>query len=180
MNILTSDDGYVRIYNWDTQKGSAGSYFDAVVQYRINDSTTGVSVLNDISKEPDGTGEARCGEWYTRLVTMQKKNGHPFYLFLSKSIYSDKASEFFIDAYMLSFYTLSPISVFINNTRARSTLSVPFEASAFSERLPEIRVTQDKAKVFVPGVNKIDGVPTGKYDVYVYDGNNFVYDKNLR
>jgi hypothetical protein len=57
MNILTSEDGKVRIYNWDTQKGGAGNYFNALVQFRINDSVTAVSVLNDISRERNGTGE---------------------------------------------------------------------------------------------------------------------------
>lgn len=179
MNIVTSEDGRMRIYNWDTQRGGAGNYFDAIVQFQLTDSTTGVSVLNDISREQDGSGESHTGEWYSKIVTVNKKSGHPFYLVQSKAIYTGKDNEYFIDAYMISMFVrkLVPISVFYNKEKARSTISVPYVATGLNDNNPEIRVSGDKQRVFVPVMNQVNEFATGKYDVYVFDGNNYVLDK---
>ncbi len=178
MNILTSEDGKVRIFNWDTETGAAINYFDAIVLFRVNDTTIATAVLNDVSKKPDGSGEERNGEWYTKLNTVTNKSGRVYYLFSSKAMYSIKSKEFFLDAYTIYGGKLNPAPLFINRNTTLYSLSVACVSTLTNDVNPEIRVTGDKQRILAPIINKIDEYPTGKYAVYVFDGNNYVFDKN--
>jgi hypothetical protein len=178
MNVLTSDDGKVRIFNWDTETGGAVNYFDAIVLFRVNDTTIATAVLNDVAKKPDGSGEERNGEWYTKLNTVTNKAGRVYYLFSSKAMYSIKSKEFFLDAYTIYGGKLHPAPLFIYKNTTLYSLNVACVSTLTNDVNPEIRVTGNKQRVLAPIINKIDEYPTGKYAVYVFDGNNYVFDKN--
>ncbi len=112
---------------------------------------------------------------------MQKKNGHSFYMMVSKATYTGKDNEYFLDAYMISpFYKLAPVSVFYKKEEGRASLTVPYQTSPLNENNPEIRISGDKQRIFVPVMNQMNEAATGKIDVYIYDGNNYVFDKNAK
>jgi hypothetical protein len=176
MNILTSEDGVVRIYNWDTQRGGATIYYNAIAQFRIDDSTTGVAVLNDISRDANGAA-GNSGEWYSKICTVERKHNSTAYLLVSKAMYTPHSKESFVDAYTLSYRRFVPTHIFVNKSKYLTTLSVAYQGT---EANPEIRVSADKKNVFVPIVNNVNQTVTGKYQLYVFDGSNYVLEKNIK
>lgn len=176
MNILTSEDGKVRIFNWDTQIGSSAVYYNAIMQYYVNDSTTDVAILNDVSESFSKSGEKNPGEWYTKVSVVSRKNNYPCYLLVGKAVYTPKNMEYFIDAYAIYYGKLHSTTAFADKTKLLSSMSVAYHAT---DDNPEIRVAGDKQHIFVPVVNKMTDVATGKSRIYTFDGNNYVFDKNI-
>jgi hypothetical protein len=177
MNILTSEDGKMRIYNWDAQIGSAATYYSALVQYYVDDSTTGVTIMNDASAEIEsGSGEKNTGEWYSKIHMVERKHNYPAYLLIGKSRYTPRSMECFIDAYAIYYGKLNATNVFMNKNQYSSSVSAAYHAA---DDNPDIRVANDKQHVFIPAVNKMTDFATGKYHIYTFDGNNYVFDKNI-
>lgn len=170
MNIQTSEDGVVRIYNWDTQTGGATAYYDALIQYKIDDSTTGVTVLNDVSTQ-HGAGEPNTGAWYSRICTVQRRHNSTAYLLLSTAMYTPHSKESFLDAYTIQYRRLVPTHIFINKSKYLTSLSVAWQGSEFN---PEIRVTADKKSIFVPVVDNFRQTVSDKYQLYLFDGRDYV------
>jgi hypothetical protein len=71
LDISTSDDGFFRIYSWDTWTGGTMHFFESVLQYRSGNRT--VSVLDTPKKEGDNRPN------YNKLYSF-KTNGKTYYL----------------------------------------------------------------------------------------------------
>lgn len=78
--IRTSEDGLFRIYSWDTWAGGKNHYFDAVLQYRVN---------NEIYSKLANLDEGNTGKWFSNIYTLKTDN-KIYYIGLYHEMHSTK------------------------------------------------------------------------------------------
>lgn len=81
LGINTSDDGFFRIYSWDTWGGGTMHFFESVFQYKVGSKT--FAVLDTPKQE----GDVRPN--YNKLYTLNA-NGHAYYIAVYLTIGSTK------------------------------------------------------------------------------------------
>jgi hypothetical protein len=180
INILTSDDKNFRIYCWNTETGGTMRFFNALAQYRsVNGIKT--AVLNRIDAA-ESAEDFDPGYWYHQLYTVKDKNGKAYYLPLYVGIYSGRDRMDGIKAYTIDNDQLND-SVQLFKTTKASINAIDYAYDAFNSyedkddrERPTIHLNEEKTKVYIPIISEEKF--TGRWLIYVFNGEQFVYDKN--
>ncbi|MBS1774482.1 MAG: hypothetical protein JST82_16615 [Bacteroidetes bacterium] len=175
LKIVTSDDKKFRIYCWDSQTGNSNTHnYNIIAQYETNAGTK-TQVLNDVSHIVGDGPEP--GVSYTSILSIdasRKKYYMPVYNGIQTGITTKGISAYYIDN-----QKLADAVIFYGPFDNTSKLEYHYDYAAnydFKKMKEEITVHLDKQKLYLPVAenNKL----TGKWMVYVYDGEKFVYNKD--
>lgn len=176
LKIVTSDDKHFRIYCWDTQTGGTMKVYKSVAQYEDGGRTK--SVLLQDGKN-SGEGDMMSPGYYYLSIANVNAGGKHIYLPMYTAIYSTKDVMKGIRALSIEGGELKDATIFqaTNNTLDRIEYTYDYAANYDFKKMKEDYVLHlEKQKLYVPLVDG-DKV-TGKWLVYVFDGNKFVYNKN--
>jgi len=180
MNILTSDDGKVRIYCWYVGRGGTALSFDALIQYKTSTGTK-VKVLNDDSKRTER--DILTGSCYTKLYTYQTNDSGTVYLEIDHVVAWNAGGEYNAGAFAIKNNKLLwGVPFFKTSTKTKSSIGYEYDLSSKKNSKLDfkdinIKVSDDKQTLSIP-LTTSDGIITGKYLVYKFDGNEFVFDKS--
>lgn len=166
-SIVTSSDGHLRIYSWDTWLGGTMKDFNNIFQFKSGDKIHTTNLNND---------EDDYGSYFTDISTL-KTNGQTYYLTVSGGSESTKYAYKTIRVYIISNDTLND-NVKLIKTKSGFQNSISFEYDFFSvvdrpERpIRLIRYDADKKTIYIPVVLE-NGKVTDRYILYQFNGKYF-------
>ncbi len=176
---IISDDYKLRLFSWDTRMGGTMRLYSDMAQYQTYNGSKVVD-MKDTSVEGD------YGSDYRSITIIHTKSGKTVYLVKDYSIVSTKDRAESITAYVIENDLLKKFGLFHTKTKVLNSIGYGYDAFASAYKLkdkdiPTIHLNKDKQKLYIP----IVGGPTGedvteKFLVYVFDGNNYVFDKNAK
>jgi len=164
-SIVTSSDGYFRIYSWDTWLGGTMHDFNNTFQFKSGDKVHLMNLNND-----------EYGSCLTDIFTL-KANGKTYYLAVSGGSESTKDAYETISVYSISKDTLNS-NVRLIKTKSGLTNSISFEYDFFNvvdrpERpISLIWFDPDKRIIYIPIVLE-NGKVTDRYIAYQFNGQFF-------
>jgi len=179
MNILTSDDSNVRIYCWDVGGMHTARSTDALIQYRTPKGIK-VEILNDDTKSVEG--DVLTGTYYRELYTYQTKSIGTIYVEIDIVVAWNTGGEYNVSAFAIRNNKLVwNIPFFKTSTKTKSSISYGYDLSLdknsnFDFEDIKIRMSEDRKTLSIPLITN-DNKITGKYLVYKFDGNEFVFDR---
>jgi len=173
LTYVSSDDGKIRFYDWDTQTGGTMHFFTDLTQY----STTKGIKVHAIGKT---SAREDPGCFYKTITTVKTKS-NIVYVVSYATVGSNRDKGAGVEAYAIVNDKLVSVQLFKTKTKALSDISYSYDffASGDIERFPEIHFSKDKKKLYVPIVDK-KGAFTKAFLVYVFNGNNYVFDKSAK
>lgn len=163
--IISSDDKKLRIYSWNTETGDEQHKYSSVSEYKTA-SGLKTTVNPGISQ-------------YTQLYTIG--SGKKYYLAVYSNILSIKDALKGVRVFVINEDELLEAKIFRINTELTDKIEYIYDYSAnfsFKKMKEEHVILFEKQKLYIPEV-KEDKI-TGTQLVYVFDGNEFVYDKNSK
>ncbi len=173
LSIVTSDDNKVRFYSWDTHLGGTMRNYADRVQYQTTKHTGFICLNCDTTKEGD------YGEDFDGITTLHTQSNKTVYLVFGSSKISTKDRAESIDAWEIAGNELKPANIFKAKTKTLSVIGYGYDMFASGDannEIAHIHLSKDNKRLCIPIV---DGeIVTAKYLVYVWDGNQFVFDKD--
>ena len=173
LSIVTSDDLKVRFYSWDTHLGGTMRNYSDRVQYQTTKGT------RFICMNCDTTIDGNYGEEFDGITTLHTQNNKTVYLVFGSAKLSTPDRAEIIDAWEITGNELMPANIFKTKTKNLSSIGYGYDMFASSDAnndIPHIHLGKDNKRLYIPIV---DGeIVTAKYLVYVWDGNQFVFDKD--
>jgi hypothetical protein len=175
LDVITSPDGNLRIYSWDTQDGGTMHNFRNLFQYRTNGKTFSRSF--DIEKT-DENRDSGCAYFEINEVVSQ---GRKFYLASSYSVYSTAGSGHAIEVFTIDGDVLDDEAVLIktqSGIKSHLFYSIDLSDSANADveldDYTDLRIQYDtKTKtIILPLINENGGL-TKKKIKYRFDGKYF-------
>jgi hypothetical protein len=180
LNILTSEDGRFRIYNWDVGQAGAAASFNTLAQYR---SKNGVKtlIINDASTL--GESDVCSGSYYSKLYSIRTLDGSYIYVALQHSKYASGYGGVSITAYKLKDGNLiCQFPCFITSSKSVGYIGFNYDFSLPINRdaeFPEIKFSKDNSLIYVPVIDTDDAV-TKKYLTYKFDGYRYVFQNKKK
>ncbi len=170
---VTSDDGKVRVYSWETFVNEMDNQF---FQYKAGDSVR-VSWINRISGDVYEPGFYASND-YTSITGIATKDGKTVYLVIYDTYIPrthDISSS--VDAYTIEKNKLVATPFFRTTKKTLSSISYNFDGQANPPNVDNhIHVSADKQKLYIPIVNVAS--VTDKYLIYKFDGSQFVFERD--
>jgi hypothetical protein len=176
LTIVSSDDHKLRLYSWDTRMGGTMILYSNMAQYADGKGTR-VQDMKDTAIE----GDYGCD--YRGIATIHTKDNKTVYLVYEFAKVSTKDRYEAIEAFTIEGSSLKRIKIFKTKTKSLSTIGYGYDMFISADEndltdIPEIHLSDDKKKLYIPVVQG-DKV-TKHYIVYVFDGTDFVFDKNAK
>ena len=172
LTVITSDDNKLRCYSWDTRMGGTMRNYSDYIQYQ------GTNGMHLKCMDCD-TVNIDYGGDYRGITTLHTQAGKTIYCLYTYSIGSTKDRGESIDAYEIAGNELKPANIFKTKTKKLSSIGYGYDMFASSDGdkdIPSIHFGKDNKRLYIPIV---DGeIVTAKYLVYVWDGNQWVFDKD--
>lgn len=188
ITIATSDDGKVRIYSWDTWMGGTMIDWDNVIQYRSADDKlkTFDGCVWDIEKtsgDEEDEGDFGC---YTKAIySFQRKDGQTIYVtdsyFRESSMYGFNT----LDAFCISDGKLQSVTdAFVTPDRTmKSDVGAEYIIPSWYFLTDGkgwdwvFSLDKETQTFYVPvtGEEEIPDCMTDQYDLYKFNGHQFVY-----
>lgn len=182
LKIISSDDANVRFYCWNTETGGSMHIYSDYVQYKVPNGIK-CECLSSDSVGMDYGDNMNYGTYYMDLTTIHTKDKKTLYLVHSIFVESSPDRAESIGAFIISGNELKNIEVFKTSVKSLAGISYEYDAYASTtgnsdDDMNHIHFSKDKQKIYIPIV---DGkkVTNGNL-VYVFDGKNFVFDKNAK
>lgn len=180
MDIASSEDGKFRIYSWDCECGGTMHSFNSIIQYKTAKGTA-VKVIYPLdSAFTDGEWNGP-GFFYRRIYSITSKAGKTYYLAIRVGMYSSALYSIGVQCFTIendsvnnSFKIFKTKKEYLNNI----DISVDYTVLKSMQKEPEIRFSNNNSKMCVSLVT--DDKATNKFLVYVFDGKNYVFDKNAK
>lgn len=166
-HIVTSTDGLLRIYSWNTWLGGTMRDFDNIFQFKSG---------NNIYSTDLGSNEDDYGCYFTNIFTLKSKN-KTYYLAVGGGSYSSKDSYETISVYTISNDTLNDKAKLLK-TKTGLNNSISFDYDFFSVAdTPErpiqlIKYDTTKKIIYIPIVLE-NGKVTQNYILYQFNGQYF-------
>lgn len=163
--VITSANGRVRLYSWDTQSGGTMHFYRTICQWESNG-----KVFTDAPVYEEGN----CGSFCSAIYTVQGT----YYLIVNNSIFSNKDMSQSITACIIKNNDLVPIDLFKTKKEKLSFIDVEFDFFSVVDRperpLKLIKYDEKTKTLFIPVVND-KGEVTKRNLVYQWKGNYFEY-----
>jgi len=175
LKITTSPDGKMRIYSWDAQMGMNTHYYHAVVQYETN---TGVEtgILKEVPKQI--TESTPVGGSYYDIQVIAGNNGNKYYLPFYSCL-ADNVTKG-IAAYSID-NSLSTVDIFRVADKSLNAIEYTYDQAAnydFKKMKERYTIHIDSQKLYVPVM--VGANISGQWLIYVWNGEQFVFDKNAK
>jgi len=172
LNRVTSSDGKLCIYCWDTLTGGTMHNYWALAQYQDGNEVL-CDLLNPGSMKETDDGEG--GYWYDKIRTIKTKDNKTVYLVTGGSRGSTIDFGDIIEAYSIDKGQFALVPIFQTKTKLLDQIEIEVHGA----EPVEILVSDDNQKVSVPIITK-DGTPTDRFLVYKFNGSKFVFDPKLK
>jgi hypothetical protein len=163
--IAESKDNNLRVYSWDTLSGGTAHSFGAVTQCRV---TPTKIVGKDI--QPSEAGD--MGASYDQVVSQRTTGGDTIYTICGTTIGSTIDIGSVIYAFKIKRGKLIPAKVFKTKTGLLDTISC-FCYGKSDQTRASIEFVDNNKTLKVPLNTETEF--TGKYLLYKFDGQNYVY-----
>jgi len=174
---ITSSDGKLRVYAWDTWTGGSMHYFNSLAQYNAV-ANVNVKVLNDVNSN---SKSADPGAYYTEMNTIAKADGKTAYLITDCTIASKTNKANGIHAYEIDGNDLKKTMLFKTRKHISDFIDFVYDVSydSINAIIVSIHFSPDKRKLYIPVVLK-NGRLANEYWVYVFKGDKYVYKKRVK
>lgn len=171
-NIVTSKDGYFRIYSWDSYLGGTMRFFDVIYQYKTGKTVKTQLYQSDFEGDP---------VWYCSDIFTLETQKNTYYLAIINGIYSSKDISQSIKAFELTNHGLNDsIPLMKTSEGLKNSLRVDFDFFSVVDR-PErpvavIQYNPDKQTISLSETNE-------KYEIiastqtYRFNGSYFEAEK---
>ena len=124
--------------------------------------------------------EVSSGLFYSDVYTIKTKTDKAMYMALGAQKIAAGLFIKDLQAFTINNNTLNDsIKIFKTTKELLNNIGYSFEATLVGDNDPSIKVSDDKQKIYIPVVTD-EGRVTSKHLVYVFDGNNYVFDKNAK
>ncbi len=172
LSAIASDDNKICLYSWDTYLGGSMRNYSDYIQYA---GTNGMYVkcmnCNDTEQGDYGTD-------YNSIIAIHTTTNKTLYFITGMAVISTKDRAESISAYEIEGDLLKPASVFKTTTKTLNSIDYGYDSFASNvDPLPHIHFGNDNKRLYIPIVSGEQ--ITAHYLVYVFDGNDFIFDKNV-
>lgn len=171
--IVNSDDRKLRIYCWDVQAGLQNHYYNVVAQYEA-DRGTSTSIINEV---PDNITDATpTGVNYVSIYAINGNGGKKYYMPLYSNLGVNVTKG--IAAYTID-DGLNSVNLYRVGDKLVDVIEYHYDQSTnydFKKMKERYTIRIEKQKLYVPVVAGVQ--MTGEWQVYSWNGAQFVSDKN--
>jgi len=184
LDITLANDHKLKVFTWDTQLGGTQYYYSSVI---LGKTKNGVfsSVVDALFLEVsqgDTTAPADTYDYYD-IAGIKLKNSSMIYLFFGTQVATRYRGEQVFACKIVN-DELVQVPFFKTKSKLLSSIGYAYDLFAFGDKNgksdpPIIHLSKDKKKLYIPLINGHEKM-TNNYLVYVFDGNNFVFDKNAK
>lgn len=168
---LTSDDGKVCFYSWDTETGGTMHFYDDFVQFK----TRSGSKWRDLNPPSNVEGDLRTGYFLHDLHTVTSAEGKSVYLPTYRSVFSNPNHSDGITAYAIEGEKFVEVPFFKTKTKVLKSIDVPATENQWNEN--GLIKFKDHNKTLLIPITVKDGGATGKFLTYRFNGHQFVFDE---
>ena len=172
MGVITSADGNLRIYWWDTRLGDIITAYNAIAQYNDGNSVK-VEVLNNTSLRDKQNSIINYGGYYQTIHSFSKPDGTVVYLADSIAIVGMPYLPETLQAFIIDTNGLCPAKVFNTNSGPSDKIEIEYDQVDALNR-KTIHFGEDGLQLFIPETNNF--MFTGNYGVYTFNGHYFEPD----
>jgi hypothetical protein len=180
--VVASEDKKLKYYYWNTETGGTMFFFDAIVQYSWKGNIR-TKVLNDISDPLKKEEKSDCWMRYDTIYTLHTNKKKTVYIVIGTSVLYSDLHATSIESYCIENGALKPAPFFKTTKSILSSIFYEYSIFANSDFIDNrekysVHLSANRKKLYIPVIQ--DERPTGKWIVYNYDGDKFVYDKNAK
>jgi hypothetical protein len=171
-NLVTSQDGRLRIISWDTNTGGSGHIYCGIAQFKSSDGRVGHVVL----ASPDGanTTNVAGGGKVERIDTIKTKTNGLVYLVWASNKTSTHRWTDSVTAFSLADGSIQRIPFFQTKRALLSDISIEYSSEAEDAGAGLRLVNKKDLTLLVPIISdKFEF--SGKFFRYVFDGGRFVF-----
>lgn len=179
LNVVSSPDGKLRIYNWDSWTGGTMSFFYAVVQYQANDGKDTKALVLYPAQQAAGAvqGSPDPGWWYDSVKAVHTADGKTVYIAFGTGKYSTIDFGVCAQAFTVESGKLVKAPLFQDGAITTDAITRTFHHSPDDADVPsaiEIDLSEDGKRIEVPVVTA-EGKATAGFRFYDFDGQKFVH-----
>jgi hypothetical protein len=171
IDIVSSEDNFLRIYSWDTWLGGTMHDFENIFQFK-----SGEKIYSKVNYDTAKVGEGDYAPFYSQIFTL-KANNKTYYLAVNNGIFSTKDASQSIKAFTIENNSLiDTLKLFKTKTELLNEIDVRFNFFSVVDR-PErplrlIKYDKDKKIIYIPIVLE-NGKVTDRYILYQFKGQYF-------
>lgn len=178
MSIVTSDDKKISIYSWDAHIGTKQLYNSVGLFDAGGGKVAAKSLGHIIPKDTVITP----GHRFVEVLNITEK-GTTYYLLISTINFTEASKQKDVMAFTINDKKLEAVKLFIQDGHKSYDVGYLYDymSNYDFEKMKEINtihLSKNKKKLYIPEVEH--NQMTGKWQVYVFDGTNFVYDENAK
>lgn len=173
VDVVTSSDGFLRIYSWDTWLG--GTMHDIVNIFQFK---SGGKVFVKLVYNTATLNEAVYVPFYSQIHTIKGKT-KTYYLAISNGMYSSKDCSQSIRVFTIENGSVNDtVKLFKTKTGYQNAIDIDFDFFTVADR-PErpvrlIHYDSETKIVYIPIVQE-NGLVTNRFILYKYNGEYFEY-----
>ena len=171
LNITTSADKKIRIYAWDRKDDPDKQHIETLAQYMTYYDVRCIDLAALEAKNAPGY-------FYDTIMPISTKEGLAYLATCHRS--SPLRAEG-LKAYGIADHKLAKIQLFRDKESAYNEISYDYSLTP-GEDTPKdsllLHFSDKKDKIYIPVIK--DGIFTGSFIVYAFDGYKFVQEKNAR
>jgi len=162
-SIVTTNDGALRIYSWDTWTGGTMHRYENLFQFKSGDT---------VYAKDFNYGDGDMGTYFTAIYPLSA-NGKNYFLSIAGGSESSKDRYEFIKVYSISTSSLND-SVPLIKTPSGLSNSIVIEYDIFSTQTPLdlIKYDTDKKIIYIPIILE-GGKVTDRFILYQFNGQYF-------
>lgn len=171
IDIVSSEDNFLRIYSWDTWLGGTMHVFENIFQFK-----SGERIYSKVNYDTAIDGEGDYAPFYSQIFTLIANN-KTYYLAVNNGIFSTKDASQSIKAITIENNSLiDTLKLFKTKTELLNEIDVSFDFFSVVNR-PErplrlIKYNKDKKIIYIPIVLE-NGKVTDRYILYQFKGQYF-------
>lgn len=174
MKVVSSGDGRMRMFSWDTHTGEHEHDYYTVCLYSTG---AGIKAWTDMQFNNKNSLRKPSGNCFQKIQAV----GTGLYIAISSDMLNDNNSLKRIVALKIDDAQLQPVKLFDTDGQLTQEIQYTYNYSSnydFRKMREEFDVRFENNKLMVPDVNAYK--MTGKYKVYNFNGEKFVLDKNAK
>ncbi len=184
LSIVASSDHKLQLFSWDTWTGGTQHRYSSILTVKTENGILFSDVNNLFQVTIDGDDTVASAETYAyyKIAAINTKDNAVTYLFFGEQDASNEKAEQIFAGKIIS-DKLVKVPFFKTATKTLSSIDYYYNLLAFREKnrnidLPSIHLNNDGERLYIPIIT--DEAMTSKYLVYIFDGNNYVFDKNAK
>ena len=188
LNITIAPDNKIKIFSWDSWTGGTMHRYYSLAAYQTNKGieTSDVVDLSDSAHDRSTISYkdySEGGYSFNEIIPVKDKKNTITYILFGNSRESTHEWGELVMALRIVNDALVNVPFFKTTTKTLKFISYYYDVrySHYKGGHPTMHLSKDNKKLFIPIVSGPNGEDiTNKYLVYVFDGNNYVFDKNAK